>query len=98
MCLGLKKYLKKRIEFHWGNEYYHMNEIPAYCLVTKIKNSYITTEKIIDGNLEKLSFISDELSKLYSIFSKGRGGSYKWFQTEFNRRDRNYNKQTLKEP
>jgi hypothetical protein len=56
--------------------------------VTKIKNSYITTEKIIDGNLEsELSFISDELSKLYS-FSKGRGGSYKWFQTEFNRRDR----------
>jgi hypothetical protein len=50
-----------------GNEYYHYEcEIPAYCLVTKIKNSYITTEKIIDGNLEsELSFISDELSKLY---------------------------------
>jgi hypothetical protein len=31
--------------------------------VTKIKNSYITTEKIIDGNLEsELSFISDELN------------------------------------
>jgi hypothetical protein len=48
-----------------GNEYYYYEcEIPTYCLrvTAKIKNSYITTEKSVDGNLEsEVMFISDEL-------------------------------------
>jgi hypothetical protein len=63
--------LKKRIEFHWGNEYYHYEcEIPAYCLVTKIKNSYITTEKLLMGILKvsyHLSVMSYQNCTQYSL-------------------------------
>jgi hypothetical protein len=49
----IQEHFHKRTKYNWGNEYiYYVPYIPDYYLVMKIKNSYITHRKVIDGDLE----------------------------------------------
>jgi len=59
----VQEHLHRRIEFNWGQEYiYYVPYVPQHYLVMKIKKSYITHRKVIDGELEsQKAFIKDQI-------------------------------------
>jgi hypothetical protein len=60
----------------------------------KVKNSYLTHQKVLDSELEReISFVDDKISEFWntSPFWKSSRG-FKWFRVRQNRADRRYNK------
>jgi hypothetical protein len=92
-----QEYIQKRSEFHWGVEYhYYVCVIPNYCLVTNIKNSYITKEKIIDGNIEcELSFVRDKMQLIRDTSPIYNNNGFANYRRDFTKSDRAYNKIVL---
>ena len=86
-------------KYFWGGAeqriYSHI--IPDHYLIMKVKNSYLTHQKVLDSDLEReISFVDDKISEFWntSPFWKSSRG-FKWFRVRQNRADRRYNKITL---
>lgn len=88
-------------KYLWNNtvkRYYSTVCVPEHFFVVKIKKSYLTHKRVIDGELEsQLQFIRDEIYRIsnYTYFS-GNGRGYTWFRKSYNQKDRAYNKRVLK--
>ena len=83
---------------YWGGAeqriYSHL--IPDHYLIMKIKNSYITHQKVIDSQLEReISFVDDKLQEFYNTTPFWRGNGFTWFRRYYTKRDRRYNKTVL---
>lgn len=94
----VQEHLQLRTEFNWGVEYtYYVPKIPEYYLVMKIKNSYITHRKVIDGELEsKLSFVRDQISQLQEVMNPWNERGYSAFLKDISKRNRRKNKMALR--
>ncbi len=94
----VQEHLHKRTEFVWGQEYsYYVPYIPQHYLVTKIKNSYITHRKVVDGELEReLRFVRDQLFYLRTIMSPYNETGYSAFKKDINKRNRRKDKMALR--
>ena len=93
----VQEYLHKRTEYNWGNEYvYYVPYVPEYYLVMKIKNSYITHRKVVDGELEsERAFVKDQRWQLEDKIKPWNDNGYSWFLKSVSKRNRRKDKIAL---
>jgi hypothetical protein len=94
----VQEHLHKRTEYNWGNEYtYYVPYIPDYYLVMKIKNSYITHRKVVDGELEsQRAFVKDQIWQLEDKIKPWNHNGYSWFLKSVSKRNRRKDKMALR--
>lgn len=94
----VQEYLHKRTEFLWGQEYsYYVPYIPQHYLVTKIKNSYITHRKVVDGELEsERAFIKDQIWAIEVRMKPWNDSGYSRFLKRYKKANRRNDKMALK--
>lgn len=87
----------KDVSTWYGIKKYFYCYVPSYYFVMKIRKSYLTHEKIVDGELERqISFVNDKLSQLREVTPVYNNNGYSDYKDDFNRSDRRFNKMTLK--
>jgi hypothetical protein len=94
----VQEHLHKRTEYNWGNEYvYYVPYVPEYYLVMKIKNSYITHRKVVDGELEsQRAFVKDQRWQLEENIKPWNENGYSKFLKLIQKANRINNKLPLK--
>ena len=77
-------------------KYYSASYVPDFYFVMKIRNSYITHRKVVDGELERdLRLVRDQLWYLRTIMKPYNVGGYTWFLKNFSKRNRRNDKIAL---
>jgi hypothetical protein len=96
----LKHFVHDRFkdESTWfGIKRYFYSYVPSYYFVMEIRKSYLTHEKIIDGELEReISFVKDKLNHLRRVTPVYNENGYSDYKDGFNRSDRRFNKMALR--
>jgi hypothetical protein len=78
-------------------KYYSASYVPDFYFVMKIRNSYITHRKVVDGELEReLRFVRDQLFYLRTIMSPYNETGYSAFKKDINKRNRRKDKMALR--
>ena len=93
----VQEHLHKRTEYNWSNEYvYYVPYVPDYYLVMKIKNSYITHRKVVDGELEsERAFVKDQRWQLEDKIKPWNENGYSKFLKKIQKANRRNDKIAL---